>query len=138
MTPEQIGLVESTLAALDLDALAADFYERAFREDPSLAAMFTTDPAVQRDRFAAELTEIVRSIHSLDTFATRTGALGARHHGYGVRAAHYRLMGGALLAALAAALGSAWTPDAEAAWTLAYNLTAESMMAGALAARSPS
>ena len=59
-------------------------------------------------------------------------ALGIRHRGYGVRAAHYRLMGGALLAALADAMGDGWTPDAEEAWTLAYNLIAETMMAGAL------
>ena len=45
MTPRQIALVEQTLATVDLDALAADFYRRAFAGDPSLAAMFTSDPS---------------------------------------------------------------------------------------------
>ena len=131
MTPEQIALVETTLGSLDLDAVAADFYRRAFAGTPALSAMFTSDPRVQRERFAAELSEIVRSIHSLDGFAPRVRALGVRHRGYGVSAAHYRLMGGALLASLAAALDEEWSPELEEAWVLAYNLTAETMMMGA-------
>ena len=94
--------------------------------------MFTTDPAVQRARFATELATLVRSIQELDTFCSRAEALGARHHGYGARAGHYRLMGDALMATLAAALGDGWTGDVEEAWTLAYNLTAEAMLTGAL------
>jgi hemoglobin-like flavoprotein len=132
VTPSQIVLVETSLDRLDLDALAAAFYERALAADPTLAAMFTTDPAVQRARFAAELSEIVRSIRSLDMFGPAARTLGARHRSYGVRAAHYRLMGGALLSALADASGEDWTPELEEAWTLAYNLIAEMMMTGAL------
>ena len=137
MTPDQIALVEDAVASLDLDALAGDFYRRAFVADPALSAMFTTDLAVQRARFAAELAEIVRSIRSLDTFSASVRALGARHRGYGVRAAHYRLMGVVLLEALAAALGSRWTPEVADAWGLAYNLTAEMMMMGAREDRPP-
>lgn len=137
MTPDQIALVEDTLAAVDMDALAEDFYRRAFASDPALATMFTTDPAVQRARFSAELAEIMRSIRSLDAFDTRVRALGARHRGYGVRSAHYRLMGEALMAALAAALGDRWTDEAAEAWVLAYNLTAETMMLGGLEGPDP-
>jgi hemoglobin-like flavoprotein len=132
MTPEQIELVESTLRSLDLAALSADFYQRAFALEPALTEMFTTDPAVQQARFATELEEIVCSIRSLDTFAAEARALGARHRGYGVRATHYRLMGQALQDSLRAALGDRWTPEAEEAWAMAYNLMAETMLAGAL------
>jgi hemoglobin-like flavoprotein len=132
MTPAQITLVEETLAAIDVDALARDFYREAFRRDPALTAMFTSDPDVQRARFAAELAEVVRSIRSLATFAASVRSLGARHRDYGVRAAHYRLMGEALLTALAATMGDRWTDEVEEAWMLAYNLTAETMMLGAL------
>ena len=38
MTPEQIALVEQTVATVDLDAVAADFYRRAFALLGSLAA----------------------------------------------------------------------------------------------------
>ena len=46
-------------------------------------------------------------------------------------------MGEALLSTLAAALGPRWTAEVEEAWALAYNLTAETMMAGALAKPRP-
>jgi hemoglobin-like flavoprotein len=131
MTPEQIALVVATLETIDVDALASDFYVRAFATDPELSDMFTTEPAVQQRRFARELGVIVSSIQRLDEFRAETAELGRRHGGYGVRAAHYRLMGEALLAALEAALADEWTADAAEAWRMAYNLTAESMMAGA-------
>lgn len=132
MTPTQISLVEDTIAIVDIDELARDFYVRAFAVEPALTTMFTTDPDEQRQRFAAELAEIVHSIRSLDSFAARARSLGERHHGYGVRAPHYALMGTALLDALAAALGGGWTDEVAEAWKLAYNLTAETMMLGAM------
>jgi methyl-accepting chemotaxis protein/nitric oxide dioxygenase len=137
MTPEQIDLVESTAAAVDLEAVTDDFYRRAFEADAEVSAMFTTDPAVQRTRFAAELAVIVASIRDHDAFLATTGALGARHRGYGVHAVHYRVMGDALLGALAAALGDRWTGEVAEAWQLAYNLTAETMMLGASDAHRP-
>ena len=86
MTPRQIGLVTETLGSLDLDVLAADFYRRVFDTSPHLATMFTTDPALQRSRFATELAALVRSIQDLDTFCSSAEALGARHRGYGAQA----------------------------------------------------
>jgi hemoglobin-like flavoprotein len=139
MTPDQITAVEDTIRTVDLDALAVDFYRRVFEADPDLTAMFTTDPATQRRRFAAELRTIVGSIREFDAFCSRAAELGARHHDDGVRAAHYRTMGEVLLASLRAATGSAWSAETEEAWALAYNLIAEAMMAGALtrASRAP-
>jgi nitric oxide dioxygenase len=137
-TPRQIALVAESLESLDLDALADQFYRRVFAGGPALAAMFTSDPAVQRGRFTTELAALVGSIQRLDTFCSSAHALGARHRDYGARAAHYRVMGQALLSTLAAALGSRWTADVEEAWTLSYNLTAETMMTGALQRPPPS
>src|SRR3954453_5175770 len=132
MTPEQLHLVETTAATLDVDALAVDFYRRAFRREAALSSMFTADPAVQRARFAAELHEIVASIRRLDRFGPTVRALGARHGAYGGRPGHYRLMGEVLLEALAVAVGPGWTTETEDAWRMAYHLTAETMLAGAL------
>ena len=132
MTPEQIALVEGTVATVDLRVVAADFYRRLFAADPAVAALFTTDPVVQAEVFGTELAEIVTSIRSLDAFDARVRALGARHREYGVRAGHYGLMGEALLAALDAALGPAWTDELAEAWALAFGLVAETMLQGAL------
>ena len=46
--------------------------------------MFTSDPAMQRARFARELSEVVRTIRSLDKFEPAVRALGVRHRSYGV------------------------------------------------------
>jgi hemoglobin-like flavoprotein len=132
VTPEQISLVEATLEdrALDLDAVAADFYHRLFAADPTMAAMFSADPDVQRRRFATELQAICRAIRRHPDFLAGAGALGARHRRYGVEAAHYRAAGPPLLDALAAALGHRWTPEVAEAWRLAYHLTVEAMSTG--------
>jgi hemoglobin-like flavoprotein len=131
MTPEQIELVESTLSSVDVNALAADFYFRAFNADSQLSAMFTTDPAVQQTRFAAELGVIVSSMRRPEEFRAETHALGQRHRGFGVRPGHYRVMGDALLAALESALGDRWDADVAAAWQEAFRVTADSMLEGA-------
>ena len=130
MTPEQIVLVEETVAAVDMCDLTHDFYRRLFDLEPALAAMFTAD-LVQEARFAAELSEILASINSLDSFAARVRALGARHHTYGVRAAHYQIMGGAAGGA-GLGRGTAWTPEVAEAWAVAYDLVVETMQQGAL------
>jgi hemoglobin-like flavoprotein len=137
VTPRQIEIVEGTLDAVSLPALSAAFYGRALDTDPELARMFTAGRRVQEARFATELTAIVRSIRSHDEFLAAGRALGGRHRGYGVVATHYRVMGDALLAALAAALGPAWDAETEEAWRLAYNLTAETMLSGARAPINP-
>jgi hemoglobin-like flavoprotein len=137
MTPRQIEIVEATLDRISLPELAADFYQRALGADPELARMFTSEPGVQQARFAVELAAIVRSIRSHQDFLAAGRALGARHRSYGVLAAHYRVMGDALLAALGAALGPDWDDETHEAWGLAYNLTAETMLSGARAPVSP-
>ena len=131
MTPEQIALVEDTVVTVDIKAVAADFYRRAFAREPGLEAMFATDRSVQEARFAAELATIVTSIRDHDAFLGVARALGVRHRRYGVRPVHYRLMGDVLFEALAAALGDGWTSRVEEAWRTAYSLTAETMMLAA-------
>lgn len=137
MTPEQITLVQSSFERLgaQLPAMATRFYQELFGRDPTLRDLFTTDLTQQEVRFAEKLTEIVRAMPRLDKLLTHTRALGARHRGYGVRAADYETVGAALNAALAAILGSGFDAPTRQAWTLAYNLVAETMLEGAAAAR---
>ena len=47
-------------------------------------------------------------------------------------------MGDAAVGRLAAAVGDGWTAEVDEAWTLAYNLMAETMMTGAMQAPPPS
>ena len=137
MTPEQITLVQSSFERLGpgLPTLAPRFYQELFGRDPALRALFATDLAQQEASFADKLTEIVRAIPRLDELLTHTRALGARHAGYGVRAGDYQTVGAALLDALAAVLGDSFDAPTRQAWTLAYNLVAETMLEGAASAR---
>jgi hemoglobin-like flavoprotein len=137
MTPEQIELVQSSFERVgpDLPALATRFYQELFGRDPALRALFTTDMALQKVRFAEKLTEIVRAFPRLDELLAHTRALGARHVGYGVRVADYETVGEALVAALAAVLGDSFDAQTSEAWCIAYNLVAETMLEGAASAR---
>jgi hemoglobin-like flavoprotein len=137
MTPEQIALVQSSFDRLrpDLPALTARFYQEMFQRDPALRALFPSDMAEQRVKFAQKLTEIVRALPRLGELLTHTRALGARHVGYGVRAADYPTVGDSLLAALAAVLGEKFDAPTREAWVLAFNIVAETMLEGAAAAR---
>jgi hemoglobin-like flavoprotein len=135
VTPEQIVAVQRSFAELSGGAgaqqLAIRFYERLFELDASTRRLFSTDPEIQRAKFLDELTEIVRSISSLDTFVPRALDLGNRHRAYGVMTDHYRLVGVALVGALGDVLGESFTPELQGAWTQAYDLVAETMMEGA-------
>ena len=137
MTPEQSTLVQSSFerARPELPALATRFYQELFARDPDLRALFTTDMALQKVRFAEKLTEIVRAFPHLDELLAHTRALGARHVGYGVRVADYQSVGDALVAALAAILSDSFDTQTREAWYIAYNLVAETMLDGAASAR---
>ena len=132
MTPEQIALVERTLAEIapELDTVVADFYRRLFAADPALPALFSRDPAAQRAKFVAGLDEILGAVRDHGSFARRTAALGADHEGYGVRPRDYLTAGSALLDALGTALGPRWTVAVAEAWTRAYDLVSAAMLAG--------
>ncbi len=135
MTPEQIALVQRSYRELidhgQTDALAVRFYERLFAGDPAVEALFSTDPVVQRAKFVDELGAIVWAISNLTTLLERTHELGARHVDYGVVSSQYRGVGDALLGALADVEGDGFGPELLEAWTMAYNLVAETMMHGA-------
>jgi nitric oxide dioxygenase len=137
MTPEQIALVQSSFNSLgpQVPALAAQFYLELFRQEPALRALFSTDMAEQQVRFAEKLTEIVQAIPRLDELLSHTRELGARHVSYGVRVADYRTVGDALLDALAVVIGDGFNAVTREAWTVAYNLVAETMLEGAASAR---
>jgi len=133
MTPEQVALVERSLAAARprLRELAADFYARLFDAHSDLRALFSSDPVAQQEKLAAELDAIVSAIPSHADFLVRARDLGVRHARLGTTAPHYRMVGDALLEALASASGPGWTDELAQAWAAAYALVAEVMMAGA-------
>src|SRR5690349_16343988 len=107
------------------DRLAIAFYDRLFEIDPAARAMFAkTDMGAQRGKFLDMLGEIVRNLDSPKDLIPSVSALGKRHADYGVREIDYDRLREALLAALSAEAGAAFTEDVRDAWEEAYALTA--------------
>jgi nitric oxide dioxygenase len=68
----------------------------------------------------ATLAIVVNGLNNLDTILPAASALAKRHVSYGAEAAHYPVVGQALLWTLEQGLGPSWTPEVAAAWTGAY------------------
>jgi hemoglobin-like flavoprotein len=133
MTPEHIALVQRTFADVlpMADVAAALFYERLFTLDPTLRSLFHIDMHEQGRKLMAVLQLAVAGLSRLEELVPSVQALGRRHHGYGVRDAHYAMVGAALLWTLQEGLGERFTPEVQAAWTSAYTLLADTMRAAA-------
>lgn len=133
MTPEHIALVQHTFADVlpMADTAAALFYERLFTLDPTLRSLFHSDMHKQGRKLMAVLQLAVAGLSRLEELVPIVQALGRRHHGYGVRDAHYATVGAALLWTLQEGLGERFTPKVQAAWTSAYTVLADTMRAAA-------
>jgi len=77
------------------------------------------------------LATAVGGLNDLEALVPKVKALGARHVGYGARAADYDVVGEVLLWTLERGLAEAFTPEVRAAWTKVYGVLAATMQAGA-------
>jgi hemoglobin-like flavoprotein len=135
--------------ALDIDALETSFdllaprgeelvdtfYARLFAAAPSVEPMFAgADMRRQKAKLLATLVLVRNSLRDLDALVPKLRELGGRHGEYGAQAAHYPVVGGALIASMAELAGDAWRPEYEQAWTDAFAVVASAMLEGAAAA----
>src|SRR5205809_3617976 len=118
MTAAQKQLVRESFPAIrDMASpVALLFYGRLFQLDPSLKTMFRSDIEVQGRKLMDMLTAVVNHLDDVGSLATTLRALGQRHVGYGVRAAHYDLVHKALTWALGQALDVNFYPEVRVAW----------------------
>jgi hemoglobin-like flavoprotein len=115
----------------DAADLAETFYERLFREHPSVRAMFPTDMTAQRMKLIDALRAIIDSLRDPDAARRRVHDLGRRHLDYGVEPAHYPIVRDMLVGAMAHA-GRDWWSDADHRdWREAVTLVCEGMLEGA-------
>jgi hemoglobin-like flavoprotein len=134
MTPRQIELIRASWTGVEpiADAAAGLFYGRLFELDPAIERLFRrTDMAAQRKNLMQTLSVVLGSLDKLDHIVPAVQALGRRHAGYGVREAHYAMVGEALLWTLEQGLGEGYTPEVRAAWTTAYGTLASVMIEAA-------
>jgi hemoglobin-like flavoprotein len=122
MTPDQVTLVQQSFAKVApiSEAAAVIFYDRLFEVAPSVKPMFPADMKEQRKKLMATLAVVVGGLSNLESVLPAASALAKRHVGYGAKAEHYPVVGGALLWTLEKGLGDGWTPEVAEAWTAAY------------------
>src|SRR5262249_17043179 len=133
ITSNEIALVQTSFARIVMiHATAADlFYDRLFEIAPKLRELFPADLREQKRKLMQMIAVAVGGLNKLDSMVPAVKALGARHSGYGVTAAHYAIVGDALLWTLEQGLGSEWTPEVRSAWAKTYAIVAAAMQAGA-------
>lgn len=103
------------------------FYSMLFTLAPETRDAFPINMEVQRDRLVRGLIHIVQLVDRPEDLAPFLHQLGTDHRKFGVQPEHYEAVGTALLAALKAYLGYAWTPEVERAWAEAYTIVARTM-----------
>lgn len=130
LTTDQVQLVQQTWSQIDKppEDLGRLFYTRLFELEPDLRPLFSTDLAAQARSLMKMLSLVVSGLDRLDTLIPAVKALGLRHQGYGVAAAHYDLVGAALVWMLQQELGDAFTHSVRRAWSDAYQILAGVML----------
>jgi nitric oxide dioxygenase len=133
MTPDQVTLVQQSFAKVApiSEAAAVLFYDRLFEVAPSVKPMFPSDMTEQRKKLMATLAVVVGGLGNLESILPAASALARRHVGYGAKAEHYPVVGGALLWTLEKGLGDGWTREVADAWTAAYGTLSGFMIAEA-------
>lgn len=115
------------------------FYSHLFWHNPAIRGLFpasTEDMERQRDRLFAALTHVVAHLED-ESLLPYLHDLGRDHRKYLAGPEHYAAVGSSLLAALARTSGEAWNPTVEKAWSEAYQVIADAMLAGAAASEDP-
>jgi hemoglobin-like flavoprotein len=133
MTPEQVKLVQASFAKVApiADTAANLFYDRLFAIAPELRTLFPADLTEQKKKLMQMLGTAVTNLHQVEKILPAVQALGKRHAGYGVTAAHYAPVGAALLWTLEQGLGAEFTAPVKEAWTVTYTTVSGAMQSAA-------
>lgn len=134
MSRFSVPLLQSSFALVEAraGAIGIRFYDTLLTRHPELRSLFGTDLEVQSQRLMAMIAAGVGLLDRPAQLLPALQDLGRRHRRYGVRAAHYPMVGAALLETLAESLGEAWTPELRASWVGFYELVARTMQEGAV------
>jgi nitric oxide dioxygenase len=133
LSANDIALVRASFARVVLiqNAAADLFYDRLFAVSPKLRELFPDDLREQKHKLMQMIATAVGGLNDLDKLVPAVKALGARHSGYGVTVAHYKIVGEALLWTLERGLGDDFTPEVRSAWGKIYEVLSATMQAGA-------
>jgi hemoglobin-like flavoprotein len=135
-----IPLLESSFRAIAprADEFVDAFYARLFELYPQTRDFFAaTDMALQRKKLIAALVLVMENLRAPETLRPALLGLGQKHQSHNIDAAHYPMVGDALLKTFSAFLGPAWTPALENAWVDAFAMITQTMLSGYAAPDAP-
>lgn len=104
------------------------FYSKLFTDTPALRKMFPKNMNEQYRKLMDMLSTVVARLDNINELTDDIAAMAQRHIQYGVRPAHYKLVGKALLWTLEQGLGNDWTPEVQAAWIKCYTILSDTMI----------
>lgn len=124
MNTQEIQTLQQSFSLVEpiAETAASLFYGRLFELDPALRPLFKSDLKSQGEKLMSSLKLVVTGLNNPERIIPAVRSLGQRHAGYGVQAEHYNTVGAALLWTLEKGLGTAYTPEVEAAWVSAFGL----------------
>lgn len=131
MLPQaQRDIVKRCVPALKAHGLALtkNFYARMFHANPELKHLFNMSHQAtgeQQQALALAVLGYAEHIEDPSVLAPVIKVITAKHVSMGIRAEHYPIVGGHLLAAIAEVMGAAATPDVLDAWAAAYGQLAD-------------
>jgi hemoglobin-like flavoprotein len=131
MTAEQTILIKKTwkmFRSIDPALVGDAFYSKLFSDTPALRKMFPKNMNEQYRKLMDMLSTVVARLDNLNELTDDIAAMAQRHVQYGVRPAHYKLVGKALLWTLEQGLGNDWTEDVKEAWVTCYTILSETMI----------
>ncbi len=122
------------LVAPRKEDFARNFYDRLFQQYPQTRQLFPpTEMGMRRQESSliATLAVVVAGVERGENLTQVIRALGDRHSRYGAQAAHYPIVGQMLIETFQEFLGDAFTPRMKEAWSQAYEIISNEMLAGA-------
>lgn len=119
------------------EELARHFYALLFHLAPDTRDLFPANMEVQRSRLLRALVHVVQMVDRPDQLTPFLTQLGRDHRKFGVITQHYESVGRALLGAVEAFAGPAWSPQVAQAWTDAYTAVSTAMRTAAAAEHGP-
>lgn len=131
MNLNQISLIKDSFSEVEpiLEYAAKLFYQRLFELDPDLRGRFESDITEQEGKFFEVVTTVVNRLDQWDEILPTVEELGVRHVDYGIKPEYYNTAGEALMWTLEQGLDRSFTPEVREAWSAAYSIVANTMIA---------
>ena len=133
MTSKEISHVKRTwkiFQQIDPQLIGSTFYGKLFADHPNLRKMFPNDMTQQYQKIFDMLSTIVARLDHPHELEPSIRQMGKRHVQYGVKPAHFKMIGGALLWTLEHGLGYDWNNEVEKAWKECYKMMTTMMLEG--------